>query len=81
VDKTLLILIEKSAVAARGASDIEPAMSFLTVESDEGLDGQAEEIGDLFDFLGLKRNAAFAVTARSTFLALKSFHPQVPKVG
>jgi len=81
MDETLLILIEKCAVAARSASDIEPAMSFLTAESDEGLGGQAEEIGDLFDFLRLKKNAAFAVTALSTFLAFKSFHPQVPDAG
>jgi len=81
MDETLLILIEKGAVAARSASDIEPAMSFFTMESDEGLDSDAEEIGDLLDFLWLKKNAAFAVTALSAFLALKSLHPQVPKVS
>jgi hypothetical protein len=44
------------------------------VESDEGLDSQAEEIGDLLDFLRLKKNPAFSITALSAFLALKSFH-------
>jgi hypothetical protein len=57
VDDTLLILIEKGAVSARNASDIEPAKSLFAVECDKGFDGQAEEIGNLFDFLRLKKNA------------------------
>jgi hypothetical protein len=81
VDDTLLILIEKGAVSARNASDMEPAMPLFTVESNKGLDGQAEEICNLLDFLRLKRNTSFAVAALSAFLALKSFHPQVPKVS
>jgi hypothetical protein len=56
-------------------------MPFLTVKSDEGLHSQAEEIGNLLDFLRLKKNAAFSVAALSAFLALKSFHPQVPRVS
>jgi hypothetical protein len=44
------------------------------VESDEGLDRQAEEIGDLLDFPRLQKNAAFAVATLSAFLALKSLH-------
>jgi hypothetical protein len=74
MNETLLILIEESAVAARSASDIAPAMPFSTVESDEGLDSQAEEIGDLFDFLRLQKNASFSITALSAFFALKNFH-------
>jgi hypothetical protein len=49
-------------------------MPFFTVESDKRLDGQAEEIGHLLDFLRLKKNAPFAVAAFPAFLALKSFH-------
>jgi hypothetical protein len=74
MDETLLILIEKCAVAGRSASDVAPAMPFFTVESDEGLDRQAEEIGDLLDFLRLKKNPAFSITALSAFLAFKSSH-------
>jgi hypothetical protein len=74
VDETLMILIEKRAVPARRAPDIEPAMPFFTGQSDKGLDGQAEEICNLLDFLRLKRNTSFAVAALSAFLALKSFH-------
>jgi hypothetical protein len=81
MDETLLILIEKGAIPTRSASDIGPAMPFFTVESDEGLDAQAEEIGNLLDFLRPKKNAPFAVAALSAFLALKSFHLQVPKVS
>ena len=50
-------------------------MPLFAVESDEGLDRQAEKIGDLLDFLRLKENPAFAVATFSAFLALKSFHP------
>lgn len=74
VDETLLFLIEKGTVSAWSASDIGPGMSLFAVESDEGLDRKAEEIGDLLDFLRLQKNAAFAVTALSAFLALKSLH-------
>jgi hypothetical protein len=49
-------------------------MPFFTGQSDKGLDGQAEKVGDLLDLLGLKKNTAFAVAALSAFLALKSFH-------
>jgi hypothetical protein len=75
MDETLLRLIKKGAVPARDASDIGTAMSFFAVESDEGFDGQAEEIGDLLNFLRLKKNASLAVAAFATFLAFKSFHP------
>jgi hypothetical protein len=81
MDETLLILIEKGAIPARSASDVEPAMSLLTMTSDKRFHIQAEEIGNLLDFPSLKNNAALAVTARSTFLALKSVHHQVPKVS
>jgi hypothetical protein len=74
MDETVLILIEKGAVPARSASDIGPAMSLFAVKSDKRLDRQAEEIGDLLDFLRLKENAAFAVATFSAFFALKSFH-------
>jgi len=81
VNETLLILIEKGAASVRSAPDIEPAMPSFTVESDKGLYGQAEEMGNLLDFLRLKNDTAFAVAALSAFLALKRLHPQVPKVS
>lgn len=74
MDATLLTLIEKDAVPVRCAADMEPPMPFFTVESDKRVDGQAEEVGNLLDFLRLKGNAAFAVAALSAFPALKSFH-------
>jgi hypothetical protein len=74
MNETLLVLIEKGAEAARSASDVGKAMPFFAVESDEGLDRQAEEIGDLLDLLRLKKNAALAVATLSAFLALKSSH-------
>jgi hypothetical protein len=74
VDETLLVTIEKGAVSARSAPDIEPVMPFFTGQSDKGLDGQAEKIGNLLDFLRPKKNAAFAVAALSAFLALKNLH-------
>jgi len=74
MDETLSILIEKGAVAARSAPDVMPAMPLLTMASDKRVDGQAEEIGNLLDFLRLKNNTSLAVTARSTFLAFKSVH-------
>jgi hypothetical protein len=74
VDETLLVTIEKSAVSARSAPDIEPAMPFFTGQSDKGLDGQAEEVGNLLDLLMLKKNAAFAIAALSAFLAFKNLH-------
>jgi len=74
VDETLLVTIEKGAVSARSAPDIEPAMPFFTGQSDKGLDGQAEKISDLLDLLRRKKNTAFAVAALSAFLALEYLH-------
>jgi hypothetical protein len=74
MNEALLVLIEKGAEAARSASDVEPAMPLFAVESDEGLDRQAEEIGNPLDLLGLKKNAAFSITALPALLALKSLH-------
>jgi hypothetical protein len=74
VDETLSITTEKHTVAVRSASDIEPAMSLFTVESDKGLAAQAEKIGNFPDFLRPKNNAAFTIAALSAFLAFKSFH-------
>jgi hypothetical protein len=81
MDETLQIPVEKSAVPARSASDIEPAMSFFSMKSDEGSDGQAEEMGDLLVILRLKKNAPFAVTTLAAFLALKGLHHPVSKVS
>jgi hypothetical protein len=74
MDETLLLLIEKGAIAARSASDVEPAMPLFAVESHEGFDGQAQEIGDPPDFLRLKKDPSFSVTALPALLALKSLH-------
>jgi hypothetical protein len=49
-------------------------MPLFAVESHEGFDGQAQEIGDPPDFLRLKKDPSFSVTALPALLALKSLH-------
>jgi hypothetical protein len=79
VDSTTPVRVIEKAESIRLTGDIDFPVLLETACFDEGMRGQTQESGDLFELATLNPDPAFTVAAGSTLLAFERFHEKCLK--